>query len=166
MPHLIHFIKTHKLFFYLFAGWNFAPIISFFEKYVYDDWTFLKFLFVICAVDTLLGILKALKQKNLSTKGFGMVLIKIIIYSSALITSHVLVSFTIHNNGTVLFTWFDNVIFAAIIVKEAASIFENIAIIDPGVFPKSILKYLKDFDVTGRLKYPKNENDSETQSHT
>jgi phage-related holin len=148
----IYLIKTNKLLFYIFLGWNLAPFVHFLNTYVYNDWEFLKFLFVICCVDTALGIAKAIKQKNLSTKGFGMVFYKMIVYSSALITSHVLVSFTVHNNSSFLFTWFDNVIFAAIIVKEGVSIFENIAIIDPSVFPKSILKYLRDFDAAGKLR--------------
>lgn len=131
---------------YLLAGWMFAPFIHFIDKYIFSDWEFLKSLFIICTVDTVLGFLKAVKLKQVSSKGFGMVFNKLIVYSSAIITTHVLVTFSIHNQICSIFSWFDTVVFSAIIVREAISIFENISIIEPGVFPASILKYLQQFD--------------------
>ena len=147
---------------YFFLGWTFAPIVKFVEKYVYNDWEFLKFLFVICIVDTALGFFKAIIQKNVSSKGFSMVFSKLITYMSALITTHVLVSFTIDKQVNIIFSWFNTVVFSAIIVREAISIFENIAIIQPGAFPKKILSYLKYFDsITGKLDKLKPEKDQQ-----
>lgn len=146
MSYLIN-MKMNKLLLYFLLGWNITPFINFFEKYIYSDFDFLKFLFVICAVDTVIGIIKAFKTKTLSSRGFGMVFYKIIIYGSALIVSHVLVSFTVGLKANILFNWFDSAVFSTIIVKEAVSIFENIAIIDPDAFPKSVLRYLKSFDI-------------------
>jgi len=139
-------LKLKPLFIYLWMGWALAPIIQFINKYVFSDWEFLKFLFVICSVDTILGFLKAMKYREVSSKGFAMVFKKIMVYTSVLIVTHVLMNFTINNKGLILFGWFDSVIFSAIVVREAISIFENIASIDPTLIPASILKYLKQFN--------------------
>jgi toxin secretion/phage lysis holin len=144
---------------YAILGWAIAPFAAFFKEYVFDDFEFLKFLFVICAVDTALGFFKAVVHKNVSSRGFSMVFTKIIIYSAALICSHVLVSFTVHNKAYAVFSWVDTVIFSGIIVREAVSIFENIALIDPTAVPKRLLKYLKDFDSFTGIKKLENEKD-------
>lgn len=138
---------------YFILGWTLSPITNFINKYIFSDWEFLKFLFVICSVDTMLGFFKAMKHKEVSSKGFGMIFKKIIVYSSALIVTHVLMNFTINNKGQILFGWIDSMIFSAIVVREAISIFENIAAIDDSLIPNSILKYLKQFDSkTGKFK--------------
>jgi phage-related holin len=134
------------IFAYLLFGWAMAPIVSWVEKYVYSDWEFLKFLFVVVAVDTMLGLAKAIVLKNISSKGFGMVLKKIIIYSSALITTSAMVKFTVAGAPQAAFGFMNNMVFSAIMVREAISIFENIAEIDPAIMPAWILKYLHKFN--------------------
>lgn len=138
---------------YFLAGWSIAPIIQFINKYVFDDWEFVKFLVVLCMVDTAMGFVKAIKTKKVSSRGFSMVFYKIIVYASALVSTHVLVHFSIEHKVNAVFGWFDSVVFSAIVVREAISIFENISIILPGAFPTTILKYLSQFDsITGRAK--------------
>ena len=149
-------IKIKVVGVYLIAGSAFAPLFKLVNKYLFSDWEFINFLIVICAVDTLLGFVKALKQKNISSRGFSMVFKKIIIYSCALITSHAMVNYTVGGKVNRLFTYFDFVVFSSIMVREGISIFENIASIDPKAFPKRILKYLRDFDsLTGEMKNDK-----------
>src|SRR5579885_3179777 len=111
-------INTKAFIVYTMLGWTFAPIVEFINKYVYNDWEFLKFLFVITSVDTMLGFVKAIKKKQVSSKGFSMIFNKIIIYSAALIATHTLVHFTIDNQAQVVFGWFDSVVFSAIIIRE------------------------------------------------
>jgi toxin secretion/phage lysis holin len=155
-------MKSVKIYFLM--GWGIAPFISFVNKYIFSDWQFAVFLVVICGVDTLLGAYKAIKLKEFSSKGFEMVFKKIIIYTCTLITVHVLVHFSIGNKAASVFAWFDYVIFSAIMVREAISIFENIAIIDPDAFPKSILKYLKQFDsFTGEFRMKKETEEKEAK---
>lgn len=135
-----------QLLVYLLLGWTIAPFVHFIEKYVFSDWEFLKFLFVITSADTVLGLIKAISYKELSSKGFSMIFFKLTAYLCALIATHVLVHFTVGHKANVVFSWFDTVVFSAIVVREAISIFENIALFAPGVFPASILKYLQQFD--------------------
>lgn len=150
---------------YLMIGWSIAPVLGFIDKYVFNDWEFIKFLLVICSVDTVLGFVKAAKLRVLSSRGFSMVFKKLIVYSCALIVTHVLVHFTVANKAYAVFAWFDYVIFSGIMVRETISIFENIAIIDPTAFPKQILKYLKDFDsITGHFKISNDLNNNKTEN--
>jgi toxin secretion/phage lysis holin len=144
-------MQVKTIFIYLMYGWIIAPAISFIEKYVYSDWEFLKFLFVVIVVDTVLGLVKAFIKKNISSKGFAMVLKKIIIYSAALIATSALTKFTVAGAPQAAFGFLNNVVFSAIMVREAISIFENIGEIDPNVLPSWILKYLHKFDsLTGQ----------------
>ncbi|WPV66272.1 phage holin family protein [Chitinophaga sp. LS1] len=144
-------MQVKAIIIYLLVGWFTAPVVGWIEKYIYSDWEFLKFLFVIVSVDTFLGLVKAVVQRKVSSKGFGMVLKKIIIYTSALITTSALTKFTVAGAPQVAFSFLGNVVFSAIMVREAISIFENIAEIDPGVLPGWILKYLQKFDsLTGQ----------------
>lgn len=136
---------------YLYFGWALAPIVTWIEKYAFSDWEFLKFLFVIVCIDTFLGLFKAVRNKSISSKGFSMVLIKIIMYACALITTSALVKFTIEGAPQTAFGFVNKVIFSAIMLREAISIFENISEIQPNLLPGSILSYLKKFDsITGK----------------
>ncbi|WP_072356844.1 bacteriophage holin [Chitinophaga sancti] len=138
-------MSTKTVFIYIKFGWIVAPIVWWIEKYVYSDWEFLKFLFVIVSVDTLLGFTKAVMEKKVSSKGFGMVLKKLLIYTCLLVATSALTKFTISGAPQVAFSFLNNVVFSAIMVREAISIFENVAEIEPGVLPGSILKYLQKF---------------------
>lgn len=123
-----------------------APVSKFISTYIFSDWTYLEFLFVIIGVDTVLGLYKAWIQHNISSKAFGMLIKKFIIYSAALICAFVVVNFKVGGNTEGFFSWVDDAVYSALICREAISIFENIAIIDPGVIPAWILKRLKQFD--------------------
>ena len=161
-------MKMRSITVYLLIGWSLAPITRFVNEYVFSDWDYLRFLFVIMAVDTLLGLYKAILAKDISSKGYGMVIKKIIVYSAALIATNVLVKFTINGATQIAFGWMNSVVYSAIIAREAISIFENIAVIDPKAMPKRLLKYLKDFDsFTGRplkLKDEQTISNNKTQS--
>lgn len=138
---------------YLYIGAVTSPFVDFFTNYVYDDVSYLKSLAVICLVDTVLGFYIAFITKTISPKGFSKIFKKIITYASALIMSHVLVSFTIHDKPFIVFSWLDTVIFSAIMVNEALSILENIARVYPGLIPDKLIKYFKNFDsFTGKSK--------------
>ncbi len=140
-------------FLYLSKGYILAPITFYVEKYVFSDWEFLKFLFVICSVDTALGVVRAIKDKEISSKGFSMVFNKIITYSAALIATHVLVHFTVDHKTNLIFSFFDSMVFSAIVAREGISIFEKISLISPNSFSTKVLKYLKQFDsITGKPK--------------
>lgn len=147
---------------YLFIGTVASPFVDFFTNYVFDDVDYLKSLVVICAVDTALGFYQAVRTKTISGKGFGMIFRKIITYTSALVMSHVLVSFTVHGESYIVFGWLDTVVYSAIMVNEALSVLENISNITPGLIPDRLIKYFKNFDsFTGKSKEHEDNNKSD-----
>lgn len=125
--------------------------IEAFEKYIFKDWEFVKFLIVAVIVDTLLGFVKAVYAHNVSSKAYGMIAKKLIIYMCVLILSHVLSNFSVGGIKLISFQWFQYFACTALIIREAISIVENIAYLFPGLIPASIMKRLKDFDsITGK----------------
>ena len=130
----------------------FAGIKTVFDTYIFSDWQFVLFLIVIILVDTVLGTYNAWKKKTLESRAYARLFEKILIYGGILITSHVLISFTISGTATGLFNWVDDLIFCTIMVREAISICENIGEIRPDLLNKKLLARLKKFDESGEFK--------------
>lgn len=131
-----------------------SPIVDWIEKYIFKDWEFLKFLVVLIIVDTLISWVFHLKQKDFSSKGFGMILTKIFVYGCLLIVAHVLGEYTIDGHTTTTFTWFRSLMSTALIVRESISIVENSGKINPNLVPVWVRKYLREFDENGFLRKP------------
>jgi phage-related holin len=129
-----------------------ASITAFIEKYVYNDWEFLKYLSILIIIDTVISWVYHLKKKDFSSKGFGMIFTKILIYSGMLIVSHVIGNFTVEGGNVEIYTWFRSVVCNALIIRESISIIENSAKISPTLVPARIRKYLADFDENGSPK--------------
>ena len=123
-----------------------APILAFFETYIFGDWEFVKFLVVLMILDTLLGFVKHWISCDVSSKAYGMIGKKILVYASILALSHVLATFRIDGIPVESFTWFRYLACSALIVREGVSIIENSEEIMPGLFPKSVVRRLKGFN--------------------
>ncbi len=133
---------------YLLLSLSLAVVMQFVEKYLFNDWTFLKFLIVLIMLDTALGFINNWKRGTISSKGFGDIFYKLLVYSSVLITGHVIMYFTVHGEHVSIkgSSFFDDILMSGMILRESISIFENIAKIRPNLLPKFILKKLHDFD--------------------
>lgn len=129
-----------------------GTIKSIVEKYIFSDWEFLMFLVVLVACDTILGFYKAWKSKTIESKAWGQVIEKFLLYSMVLIVANVLTKFTVNGDTSSIFNWIDDVFFGALLVREAISILENIGEIKPDFLPAWILKRLKKFDDSGKVK--------------
>lgn len=121
-------------------------LIEQFEKYIFKDWEFVKFLVVSIIVDTVLGFVKSIINRNVSSKAFGMIAKKLIIYMSVLVISHVLSNYSVEGVKLISFQWFQYFACTSLIIRESISIVENISYIFPGLIPAAIMKRLKDFD--------------------
>jgi phage-related holin len=124
-------------------GISFGPILNIIEKYFFNDWEFAIWISLLVGLDTFTGMWKAFRKKELSSKGYGQVITKIIIYGIFLIVCHALQNFTIGKTNSGWFGWIDNIAFGTLMVREAISIFENLAIISPTVFPTKWIDKLK-----------------------
>lgn len=128
-----------------------SPIVDMVEKYIFGDWEFLKYLVVLICIDTLISWIYHIIHKDFSSKGIGMIFIKLIVYASLLIVGHVLGHFTIDGQESITFTWFRSLMCTALLVRESISIIENVGKLNPNLVPLQIRKILKDFDENGRV---------------
>lgn len=130
-----------------------SPFTELFERYVFGDWEFVKWLVVLVIVDTGLGFIKHWIKHDVSSKAYGMIAKKILVYSCVLILSHVMSNFEVAGSAVDSFVWFRYFACSALMVREALSIVENVEEICPGFFPKAIITKLKGFDnITGNKK--------------
>lgn len=161
----MNFIKKTRKYLYSFTGplllaIPFSFITDSVEKYIFKDWEFLKFLVVLIILDTLLSwVYHIFFAQDFSSKGFGMIFVKLLTYGSLMIVGHVMGGFTINNLPQETFTWFRSLILTALIVREALSIVENTGKIYPQGVPLWIRKYLKDFDEHGSAIRPNKNNE-------
>lgn len=126
--------------------------IQIFERYIFSDWDYLKFLVVLIILDTVLGFIKHWLIKDVSSKAYGLIAKKLIIYSSVMILANVCRTFTIAGESQISLQWFSIFCCTMLMVRESLSIVENIEIICPGTFPLWIIKRLKDFDNNTGIK--------------
>lgn len=141
-----------KLLFMLAISLCLTPIVGFLEKYMFSDWEFVRFLVILVAGDTFLGFVKAWRNHKVHSKGFAQIFFKLIAYMSVLILTHVLTHYKVNDNPANIFLWFDDMAYAAMIVRESISILENIGAIYPRAVPVWLLKRLKEFDLKGKFK--------------
>lgn len=132
----------------------FAALSELFEKYLFNDWQYLIFMVTLVAIDSVLGAYAAYKRKELSSKGWGKIIEKLLIYFSFLVMTHVLMFVTINGQPVTLLSWLDDTLFFAILIREAISVVENAALINPGLVPKWLLAKLKSFDNDGNPTPP------------
>lgn len=137
----------------LIGGALLAAPVHYVEKYLFSDWQFIGSLMVLVVLDTLTGIWKHWTHNTISSKGFGQFCKKLILYGCVLIVTHTLISFRVQGEPNVIFSWIDTIVYSAIIVREALSIFENVAAIYPDLLPAWLLKKLRDFDSTGHYQH-------------
>lgn len=128
-----------------------SPIVDLTEKYLFKDWEFLKFLVVLIIIDTIISWIYHILHKDFSSKGIGMIFIKLIVYAALLIVGHVLGNYTIDGHASETFTWFRSLMCTALLVRESISIIENVGKLNPNLVPLQIRKILKDFDENGRV---------------
>lgn len=139
-------LTLKKILLIMLASAPLTIVLEFVNKYLYDDWSFLISLVILISVDTALGFFKAWRNKVVSSKGFSDIITKLFLYSMTLITVHVLMNFTIKGKHPVLVGYVDDFVFTSLMLREAISIFENIALINPKIVPSWLLKKLKSFD--------------------
>lgn len=133
-------------------GIAWSSIASLFNTYIFDDWSFLVYLVILIVLDTILGVWKAFKHGVISSSRFGGLVIKSVLYACFLVVVHNLTNFSQNEITKSIFLWVEELCYAALLVREAISIIENIGAIKPDLLPKWILKRLKSFDEKGQFQ--------------
>lgn len=114
-----------------------------FNKYIFSDWEFLPFFIVLIVVDTITGVWKSLIKRNFNSYTFGGVFSKAILYAFFLVVVHNLSNFSNKESVILGLSWVEQACYAAMIIREAVSIIENIGAIKPNLLPKWIVSRLK-----------------------
>jgi toxin secretion/phage lysis holin len=129
-------------------GGAFGILFALFEKYVFADWEFLGFLFVLSVLDTVMGMYFAWKEHKFSSEGYKRVFGKMIVYSCLVILCHVLAHINISGMGRIVFDVVRYGIYCSLIINETVSILTNAGKLGYAI-PAWILKRLSDFNEKG-----------------
>jgi phage-related holin len=127
-------------------------VLDIVNVYLFSDWEFMISLLIITHIDTVLGVWLAVRNQQVSSRGFAGYFHKHIIYALFLIMCHVLTHLKIDGKEVAFFNWVNNMFYIAILVREAISILEKVGAIKPNLIPSWVLAYLKRFDSTGRIQ--------------
>lgn len=133
------------------VAFTWASVSSIFNTYIFNDWSFLIYLVILICFDTILGVWKAFKYGDLNSARFGGLVIKSVLYAIFLVVIHNLTNFSNNDITKAIFSWVEELCYAALLVREAISIIENIGAIKPDLLPVWILKRLKSFDENGKF---------------
>lgn len=113
------------------------------ERYVVGECHWVVYLAVLMVLDTILGFTKHWITHTVSSKGWGDVGIKLLLYLAVLILGHTLGSAEMAaGTGTGHLAWFKTFSCVFLMVREAISIVENIEEIKPGFWPKWLVRRL------------------------
>lgn len=126
-----------------------------FAKYIFNDWQFVGFLFVLITADTIFATLKVIRTqgwRSLSFKESERFLIKCFLYFGVLVLAHVLGNFTIHGKPFTYFTWVEYFLCSYMIAKEGFSVAKNINSVGPRFVPDWLIDRLDKFQGSGILK--------------
>lgn len=121
-----------------------SVIIAAFQKYIFHDIEYLKWLMILVALDLLTGMTKVWAKDGfnaITSKGMRMTIVKFVQYGSFLVVTNVLTSFTVNGKEASPISFVGDWAFILLILIEAKSIYENIVEMNPKLdFVNTIVK--------------------------
>lgn len=119
-----------------------SSVLPFVERNLFNDWHFLGSLCVLIMVDTVFGVQRNWVAHSISSRAFSRLFTKASIYGGLLVLTHQLTSYQVHGVVNGVFGWFDTFMYSCMMAREAVSILEHVACIEPRLVPKGLLKRL------------------------
>lgn len=135
-----------------------ARVAGLIDTYIFQDWGFIKYLFIMVALDTILGVRKSIIQKNFLWKNLTALKDKLIVYTSILVLVHVMTSFTVDDEIVTWFSWLRISVFSSLMAKEGFSSLKNISATNKSYIPAWLLKRFEEWDKTGKFKLNNDDN--------
>lgn len=136
-------------------------LMEYIEIYIFQDWGFVKYLFIMVFLDTILGVRRAIIQKTFHWRNLNGLKDKLIVYISILVLVHVMTSFTVNNEIVTWFSWLRISVFSGLMAKEGFSSLKNIAATNKSYVPVWLLKRFEEWDKTGKFKLDGNDRTDE-----
>jgi hypothetical protein len=147
-----------------------TPVVLVIERYIFNDWNFLKFLAVLILLDTALGLGYAIYRWQVSASKFMGIIIKAVIYGPVLILGHVFENFEVSGQPMEGGFYFKVLFYTGLMIVEGISILRNLGKINKKLVPAFILKRFEGFNETGDFQeltgkksnqdYPNNPTDA------
>lgn len=132
-------------------------------RYVYQDWEFARWIAMAIVLDTLLGMVKAIMHKDLSSDEFWHKFWKKIVgYLALMILSNILTNYTVGGQVVGATQWIGTYLCSYMLIREAISVLENVNAIIP-IAPKWLLECMKDFNEKGEYINKKNHGTDEDE---
>jgi len=131
------------------------------EIYIFQDWGFVKYLFIMVFLDTILGVRRSIIQKTFYWRNLNGLKDKLIVYISILVLVHVMTSFTVNDETVTWFSWLRISVFSGLMAKEGFSSLKNIAATNKSYVPVWLLKRFEEWDKTGKFKLDGNDRTDE-----
>lgn len=126
-----------------------SPFMFWVEKYIFDDWEFLRWVLILIILDLVWALRLAWRQKNLSLKGFEKSGEKLAQYATLLVLGHILLHVRSDNEPITVLSYFTLLIHIYILSREAISILEKQVLINPKYVPNWLLERLRAFHESG-----------------
>lgn len=122
---------------------DFQPI-PWIQKYIFSDFTFLKWLMIVMFIDLITGIARVWRTEGLhkvTSRGIRDTVIKVIQYGAFLIITHIVTHFEIGGQKSFEnIDWVNKLAYQFLILIEIKSVYENIVKMNPGLdFMKTII---------------------------
>ena len=130
-------------------------------KYVYQDWEFAKWIAMAVVLDTVLGIVKAWIEKDISSEEFWNKFGKKMLgYISLMILSNILQHYTVNGSTVGATEWMGDYLCTYMLIREGVSVLENVSAITP-IVPKWLLERMRAY--TEKEYNKKDESEDELQ---
>ncbi|MGI4867081.1 MAG: phage holin family protein [Janthinobacterium lividum] len=127
----------------ILLGLAFTPVLALVERYLFNDWNFLSSLGMLILVDTVFGVQHHWAAHSIGSRGFSRLFKKVGIYLGLLVLTHQLTGYQVHGEVNGIFSsWVDKFMYACMMAREALSILEHVAALEPRLVPKVLLKRL------------------------
>ena len=136
-------------------------LMEYVEIYIFQDWGFVKYLFIMVFLDTILGVRRSIIQKTFYWRNLNGLKDKLIVYISILVLVHVMTSFTVNDETVTWFSWLRISVFSGLMAKEGFSSLKNIAATNKSYVPVWLLKRFEEWDKTGKFKLDGNDRTDE-----
>ena len=132
-------------------------------KYVYQDWEFARWIAVAIALDTILGMIRALVHKDMSSGVFWAKFWKKMVgYLALMILSNILTNYTVQGEVVGATQWMGTYLCSYMLIRESISVIENVNAIVP-IAPKWLLARMKDFNEKGEYIKKKSHETNENE---
>lgn len=140
-----------------------APIIMFIEKYIFNDWQFLKYLIIVMILDIFSALCRVYLtegKESITSRGMRQTVVKSVQYFVFLITIHLLTNIHVNGDRITIYDWIIDIAYTFLIVIEIRSIWENLMKMNNKFDLSGFIKKITDSDIWGKDKKDQQKNSS------